>query len=240
MAFLITLVGTIAAAFVLKSPLKRFPWMFYILAVAVCGVGLWLFFLPAAQRPAFLTGFSLIMRRGYIALSLFALVMFVGAFDDDSLIRRTLQPIRAELSIIASILIVGHFLPYLMGYMQQLTGLVLIRTNIVISLGISLALLILLVPLTVTSFTVVKRRMRPAIWKKLQKLAYVFFLLVYVHLTAFLLPSAIQGSPTALTSVAIYSVIFLAYLALRVLRVLQARRVSIPSAAEHRLRREEG
>jgi DMSO/TMAO reductase YedYZ heme-binding membrane subunit len=217
-AFLITLIITLALAFLLRKPLKRVPLVFYALALAVCAVSLWLFALPATERPALLNGLYFIMRRGYIALSLFTLVMFIGVFNENSPIRRALNPVRAEYSIIAAILIVGHFVPYLTGYLQQLISPFPLRDSIAVSLTLSCALLLLLTVLTVTSFNVVKQHMPSRDWKRLQRLSYLFFLLAYAHLSGFLLPAALQGSPIALTSIVIYSLIFVSYAILRVRR----------------------
>ena len=59
------------------------------------------------------------------------------------------------------------------------------------------ALVVLLVVLGVTSFAFVKRQMSTASWKKVQKLAYPFFGLVYVHPLLMLLPSALHGGLAA-------------------------------------------
>ncbi len=77
-------------------------------------------------------------------------------------------------------------------------------------------LLVLLVVLGVTSFAFVKRQMSTASWKKVQKLAYPFFGLVYVHLLLMLLPSALHGGLAAQASVAVYSVVFVGYALCRV------------------------
>jgi DMSO/TMAO reductase YedYZ heme-binding membrane subunit len=222
--FLITLVITIALAFLLRKPLKKAPLAFYALAVVACVVSLWLFSLPATERPALLGGLYFIMRRGYVALSLFTVTMFIGVFNENSSIRRALNPVRAEYSIIAAILIVGHIVPYLISYLQQLMSPLSLRGNIAVSLALSCVLFFLLVLLTVTSFTVVRQHMRSRTWKNLQRLAYLFFLLIYAHLAGFLLPAALQGSPIALTNMAIYSVLFVSYAILRVHRSLSARR----------------
>ncbi|MDR1183262.1 MAG: hypothetical protein LBK67_00515 [Coriobacteriales bacterium] len=224
MAFLITLAITLTLAFLLRKPLKRVPLAFYALALVACVASLWLFALPATERPILLNGLYFIMRRGYIALSLFTLVMFIGVFDESSLIRRALNPTRAEYSIIAAILIIGHFVPYLAGYLQQLMSPFPLRGSIAVSLTLSCALLLLLTVLTVTSFNIVKQHMPPRAWRRLQRLSYLFFLLVYAHLSGFLLPAALQGSPIALTSIIIYSLIFVSYTILRIRRSLKAHR----------------
>lgn len=71
---------------------------------------------------------------------------------------------------------------------------------------LAVVLLVLLVVLGVTSFAFVKRQMSTASWKKVQKLAYPFFGLVYVHLLLMLLPSALHGGLAAQASVVVYSV----------------------------------
>ncbi|MFQ8866773.1 MAG: hypothetical protein ACLR67_00475 [Eggerthella lenta] len=54
-------------------------------------------------------------------------------------------------------------------------------------------LLVLLLVLGVTSFGFVKKHMRTESWKRLQRWAYVFFGLVYVHLMLMLAPAASRG-----------------------------------------------
>ena len=80
------------------------------------------------------------------------------------------------------------------------------------------AITVLLVVLGVTSFNSVKARMSKQIWVKVQKWAYVFFGLTYVHVLAMLLPSALGGGAAAVQSVAAYTVVFGAYAVLRVAR----------------------
>ena len=79
--------------------------------------------------------------------------------------------------------------------------------------------------LLVTSFQVVKRRMSAARWKGVQRLAYPFYLLTYVHLLLMLAPSALHGGVAATTSVAVYSIVFAAYVVLRLVRAAKDRRI---------------
>lgn len=106
-----------------------------------------------------------------------SLVMYMNAFENGSVIQKTFMPIRAELSIIACILIYGHNLStgkiYLTMFfstpeqMSTLTACACIVTMI---------LMALMTPLFVTSFKCVRKKMKPKNWKNLQKLAYG-----YVH-----------------------------------------------------------
>ena len=74
--------------------------------------------------------------------------------------------------------------------------------------------------LGVTSFNVVKKRMKKETWKRVQLLAYPFWGLVYVHLLLMLVPSALRGGAPAQMAVAVYSVVFVGYALCRVGRAL--------------------
>ncbi len=57
-----------------------------------------------------------------------------------------------------------------------------------------------------------------------EKLSYLFFVLVYAHLLLMLLPPALAGGVAAQMSVAVYSLIFVAYIVLRIRRELVDRK----------------
>ena len=76
----------------------------------------------------------------------------------------------------------------------------------------------LLLVLGITSFGVVKKRMRTTTWKMVQRSAYVFFALVYVHMVLMLAPAAVAGGVQAQISIAMYTAVFLAYAILRLRR----------------------
>lgn len=113
---------------------------------------------------------------------------------------------------------------YLESYLPRLLGGGEIGGNVMGAFVLAVVLLVLLVVLGVTSFAFVKRQMSTASWKKVQKLAYPFFGLVYVHLLLMLLPSALHGGLAAQASVAVYSVVFVGYALCRVGRALVDRR----------------
>ena len=109
------------------------------------------------------------------------------------------------------------------------------QAGMIASFVVSSLLIVLLAALTVTSFNAVKTRMSSDAWKRLQKTAYVFFGLVYVHLMLMLAPAASRGGEAAVASVAVCTVVFGAYAALRVRRAFVDRRavaaVGAPDAA---------
>lgn len=213
MKFLLILVVTTVLVFLLKRPIKRCPWAFYALTIVLSVlyfVNISTDFLDVLRSPLFL-----LMQKCTLSLALFTVVMFIGVFPKDSFVGTSLRPIRAELSIMAGVLALGHMTVYLKAFMPRFFGggigedLLLFVVTIVL-------LTVLLVVLCVTSAQWAKRLMEAASWRRLQKLAYVFFGLVYVHLLSILLPAALLGGKTAIASVVVYTVLFAAYAALRI------------------------
>ena len=221
MTFLMVLAVTVAACLALRTPLHKWPVAFYVLAVAadvayVIGV--------EGLLPRVVMGpLTLLMGKCVLSLALFVVVMYIGVFAKGSKVHQWLKPVRSELSIIACILACGHMAVYLGSYAPRLGGT--LGVNVVSALVVALALLVLLLVLGVTSFAFVKRQMSTASWKKVQKLAYPFFGLVYVHLLLMLAPSALHGGVAATTSVAVYSIVFAAYVVLRLVRAAKERRI---------------
>ncbi len=222
MTLALVLVGTVVFVLVCRRPIKACPLAFYALAVVldvlfVVGsfVGL-----PAMLYDVLF----LLLHKCTLATALFAVVMYVGVFARDGRVAQYLRPIRAELSIMAWLLSLGHMAIYLSSYASTL-ALGLPQANVTVALAVALALFVLLVVLGVTSFNAVKKSMKKETWKRVQLLAYPFWGLVYVHLLLMLLPSAVRGGAAAQVSVAVYSVVFLGYAVLRVARALRDRHV---------------
>lgn len=222
MTFAIVLACTVAACFALRNPLKACPTAFYALAIAVdvAFVAGTFWGLP---RDVWSVLFVLI-QKCLLPLALFVVVMYIGALPRDSRPCRWLKAVRAELSIVAWILSLGHMAVYGATYLPRLLTGGRMDANVVASFAVAVVLLALLLVLGVTSFNAVKKRMRTETWKRVQKLAYPFFLLVYAHLLLMLAPSALHGGIAATTSVAVYSVVFAAYVVLRLVRAVKDRR----------------
>lgn len=222
MDFLLVFICAVAATFALRNPIKKAPVAFYILAVAVSVLFIAAEFFPMPR--AVWSALFLLVQKCMLALALFAVVMFIGVFSRDSRAGRWLRPIRAELSIIAWILSLGHMAVYLASYLPRLGGVN--KGAVMISFVVALVLFALLLVLGVTSFNVVKKRMKKDTWKRVQMLAYPFFGLVYLHLMLMLLPPALHGGAAAQVSVAVYSVLFAAYALLRVRRAMIDRKAA--------------
>jgi len=221
MTFSVVLICSIAVVLVSKPLIKKYAIAFYALALlfdVLFIVDRWM------PLPALLGDFIYIcIQRCTLSLALFVLVMYVGIFKKDSRIRNYLMPIRKELSIEACFLAIGHMVNYLFAYAARaITNFAGLQLNIATSLVVSLILFALLIVLGITSFDFVKKHMSTKNWKNLQKLSYLFFMLVYVHVLLFLLPSAMQGGSTAQISVVVYSVIFIFYASAKIVLVLRS------------------
>ena len=229
MDFAVILAVTAAACFALRNPLKACPLAFYAAAIAVDAVYVYgvFFGLPRdVWSPLFV-----LVQKCELALALFAVVMFIGCLSREGRAYRWLKPVRSELSIVAWLLSLGHMAVYLESYLPRLAAGGAIGGNVMGAFVLAVALLVLLVVLGVTSFAFVKRRMSTASWKRVQRLAYPFFGLVYVHLLLMLLPSALHGGLAAQASVAVYSVVFVGYALCRIGRALADRRAEDASIA---------
>lgn len=226
----IVLLFAIAAVCILREPIKKAPLVFYALAA---GLVIVFFALPGmgAPRPVNLA-FFWVIQKCLASLALFIVVMYIGVFPHNSAVGRWLRPIRAELSIIAWILTLGHVVKYLVNYLQPIFSGAALQVNVFIGIIVAIILLVLLIVLGVTSFQMVKKRMAHTSWKNVQKLAYPFFALTYIHLLCLLLPSAMRGGLAATSSVIMYSVVFVAYLALRIVRAVKDKREEEAVAAE--------
>ena len=218
MELVITLIVTIALTLALREPIRKAPWVFYLIALAL---DVMLLLGLSSNLPAFWRDLLVVtMRKGALGVALFAVVMWIGVLPRDGKLSKWLRPIRAELSIIACILIAGHMATYLGVYISRLFSPAPIKAQVTAALIIALLLLLLILVLGITSFRFAKRRMSAKNWRKLQKLAYVFYGLVFIHVMLMLAPSIFQGSKAALVTVIVYAVIFGGYIIARIWRAV--------------------
>ena len=206
MTFALILIVTAVASVALAGVLRKVPWLFYgaaIVAVVIMFAGF-----AGALDGGWWKPLILLVRRCMVALALFSVVMFVGVLPVDSKLGIRLRSVRTELSILACILCVGHVALYVAPYAARAFA-----GNVD-----AFMLLVLLTVLGVTSLGFVKKLMRTANWKKVQRWAYVFFGLTYVHLMCMLAPAAFAGGGSAIAGVAIYTVLFGGYAVGRIAR----------------------
>ncbi|MPQ43336.1 ferric reductase-like transmembrane domain-containing protein [Clostridium tarantellae] len=217
MVLIFSIIFTLLLSILFHKQLRKYSNAIYI-ATIIISLGFIIFYKMA---PHELKG-SLIdlilqpMKRGTIALALFTIVMYTGALNKKWKITKILFSIRAQLSIIACILTLGHNILYgtkwfvkLFFDFNSLSGLKLVATII------SLILIMIMIPLMVTSFPSVRKKMKFKVWKRIQKLAYVFYGLIYVHILLLYIPKINKGK---LMDVLIYGFIMGAYFIFRIIR----------------------
>lgn len=212
----------VAFSFAFRNAIRSYAWVFYAIAALAVAVFAALAIsgeYPTALRPAYPY-----FQRCLLGFGLFAVVMYIGVLPEGSRARRWLGPIRGELSIIASILTAGHVLNYLSSYIERFcAGYFGSSPAMAASFAVAFLLVALLIPLAVTSVNAVRRRMHAASWKRLQRLAYPFFGLIFVHLAFLLGPSATSPEQKAFVSVCVYTAVFALYAALRIVRAVRRR-----------------
>ena len=215
MGFLLSLVIATIIVFPLGGALRRHPMPFYLAAVAATGAYVWM--VSSGVTVPALRPFVSMMQKGFLASIMIAAVMFCGCFDEGTAIRKKLQPIRGELSILSFIFILGHLLTYAPSYLSKLSTMLSSRTDVVLSLVVALTLTILFAILSATSLRVVRFRMNARVWKCLQRGAYVMVALLAVHVALMLGRSAIlHPGSRATIALSLYLIVIAAYVVLRI------------------------
>jgi DMSO/TMAO reductase YedYZ heme-binding membrane subunit len=221
MSLIVALIMAVVLAFILRKPLSVLPIPCYVLAALISAAGIYLTINP--QPILAVRAVASVIQKGQLGFGLFAIVMFVGAFGKDSVASRYFGTVRTELSIFASILIVGHFALYIGNYLRLIGGFFGLPLGVMSSLVIAFIMLVLLVLLFSTSLRIVKKNMSVLGWKRVQRLAYPFFILIWLHLFGFLAIPALNGSMAAIVNLCVYSAVFITYAALRIRQTLAHR-----------------
>ena len=215
MLLIIALVIASLFTYFLKDKLKQYPNIFYIGAAVVTII---IFSLRTVAMPQFVRQNIVgIFAKGTIGTAFFIIVMVTGALPRGSKLIGPLMRIRGELSIMAAILVLSHNLTYGMTYFKMLfsapAALPAVQRCAAV---ISLILIVLMIGLTVISFPAARKKMNPKKWKQLQRSAYVFYGLLYVHIMLINIPYARMGLRMYAVNVLIYSIVFAGYAAMRI------------------------
>lgn len=222
MLLIISLIIVFLFIYFLKDSLKKHAGIYYI-GAAVISIAVFLIgFLP---MPLFVKNNILgIFAKGSLGTAMFVAVMYAGALPKGSKLIAPLMKIRGELSITAAILVLCHNFTYGITYFKMLfiKPEALSATQLTAAI-ISLVLIIIMIVLTVTSFQAVRKKMQAKKWKQLQRTAYVFYGLMYVHIMLINIPYARLGLGMYIANVVIYSIVFLGYAAMRIAKALSVK-----------------
>lgn len=222
MLLIISLIIVSLFIYFLKDSLKKHAGIYYI-GAAVISIAVFLIgFLP---MPLFLKNNIFgIFAKGSLGTAMFVAVMYAGALPKGSKLIAPLMKIRGELSITAAILVLCHNFTYGMTYFRMLfTKTSMLSATQLAAAVISLVLIAIMLVLTVTSFPSVRKKMQAKKWKQLQRTAYVFYGLMYVHIMLINIPYARLGLGMYIANVVIYSIVFLGYAAMRIAKAVSVK-----------------
>lgn len=236
MTFLISLALALLFVALLGRTLRAHPVPFYLAAVGIAVVVAVVTWSGVSLPEGFSKWIWPVFARGGLAGGLFVLVMVAGAFPNGSVPSRRLMPIRGPLSILASILTLGHNAAYGKTYFTLLfTSPAQLPLNQLLAAICSVVMLLIMLPLFVTSFQRVRRKMAPKKWKALQRLAYGFYALLYCHILLLSLPLALAGNGAYQLTVFVYSAVFLSYAVCRVLKAAARRKKTLSTLPRRQL-----
>ena len=215
MILTITLLCSLAFFHFFGKAVKKKPAVLYGICILLSLVSI---FYPREGGLPFLDFFfKKIMQRGILAGSLFILVMLAPVLPRSFAGRKTIYLLRGEMAICASLITLAHNLAFGGKYFGALflghghISLMELHAAIV-----SCLMILLLIPLTITSFQAVRRKMQAKTWKRLQNWSYLFYLLLYLHIFFIYQGALIRGKGEYFFTLMLYSFIFGFYGFLRI------------------------
>ena len=199
--------------------IKKYPVLFYM-ATYVLIIPVVLYYQTKFYKnmPIWFTRYVMdIFQRGIFSTVTFMIVMFLGVITTHNKYTRKLMSIRGEMSIIGCFAALGHNVAFGIRYFVEFftnASKMNVYTNT--ATIISLILIAMMIPLMITSFKCVRKKMKAKNWKNLQKLAYPFFYLIYVHLMVLFM----HKPEKHMLSIVLYTVIYMLYTVLRIRKYL--------------------
>ena len=215
MIVILTLLCSLAFFHFFGKAVKKKPTVLYGICILLSLVSI---FYPREGGLPFLDFFfKKIMQRGILAGSLFIWVMIAPVLPKRFSGRKTIYLLRGEMAISASLITLAHNLAFGGKYFgavffgQGHISLMELHAAIV-----SCLMILLLIPLTITSFQTVRRKMQVKTWKKVQNWSYLFYLLLYLHIFFIYQGALIRGKGEYFFTLMLYSFLFGFYGFLRI------------------------
>ncbi|MDM8313309.1 ferric reductase-like transmembrane domain-containing protein [Clostridium cadaveris] len=215
MLFIITLLILLGLSCIFYKQINKYSSIIYLVSIIITTLlifinkGNFSGYIPDFLRRNFLNIFT----KGTFSLALFTIVMFTGVIKNTSPIKGRLMRIRGELSIVACILVLGHNILYGIKYFPALfINPSSLSTYKLMATIVSLIMITLMIPLMITSFKCVRKKMPYKKWKNIQRSAYVFYGLIYVHMMLLYIPKFEKKY----LDIILCTVMFLIYFILRI------------------------
>ena len=235
MLFLIALVIAVSFSLLCAPALRKKPLPFYI-AAAVLSAAVVILAQYRIENELVQKYILALFSKGAVATAFWCVVMFAGALPQKSALRKRLMPSRGELSIFSALLTLSHIVTYAVIYIKRLLNPDFDpQTDFIATCAVVILLLCIMIPLTVMSIKKVRSRMKPKIWKSIQRTAYLFFALIYIHVLVLYLPRAMRGTDGYLLTVTVYTAVWALYLVMRLRKYFTERKKSNNTAAVNTL-----
>lgn len=218
MLFLIASVVSVLFVWLLAKPLKKYPVPFYIGGAVLTTALIIMNLSHLRDIPPFLNQWVIpIFTKGILAAALWLIVAWTGALPNGSKPIKHIMPVRGELSIFAAIITLSHAVTYGVSYLQRLkSGHT--TSDFMLSFGICLVLMVIMIPLTIMSFKTIRKKMNGKTWKNIQKSAYLFYALIYIHILVIYMQK--PSSAENIFNLVVYSVVFFGYAVSRIRKYL--------------------
>lgn len=213
MRLIACLITALVFFYLLEKPIKKHATLFYIATVIISVLSV----LAPKKGLPFVIDYLVknILARGTLAGALFILVM-VASVCPAAKLRGLLLRTRGEMAIIAALLTLIHNISYGKNYFVALfTKISDLDAPRIFAAVLSLVMIVLLIPLTVTSFMFIRKKMNPKKWKSLQRLSYLFYGLLFIHISMIFSISIAKGHLSTLFDLSVYAIIYIAYLICR-------------------------
>lgn len=224
MLLIISLLITTFLSIVYYKKIKKYSKILYVIAALIA-----IFFIIFTKTdlhtyiPKYISKYTVsIFSKSTFSLALFTIVMYTGVLNNTFKYKKNLMAIRGELSIIACILTLGHNVLYGIYYFptfftnpHSLTYYKFFATLL------SLILICLMIPLMITSFQYIRKKMSYTIWKNIQKSAYLFYGLIYIHIMLLYIPKF----NNKFFEIILYTFIFFSYYFLRIRKYIKDKQV---------------
>lgn len=144
------------------------PWILKHRKALYIGVwGLLVALLLLSSKP-----FTAPFTKGFIGFAFFYVVMITGALNPKWILTRKLKSVRAPYSILGFVLLLAHPLHYVAEILSGAREFPIY----------GVMAFVVMIPLFITSYLAIRKRMKPATWFRLQKWAYLSYGLILIHL----------------------------------------------------------
>ena len=182
MLFIISVLIAAALSYLLRGPLKKHPAPFYIAAAVITAL---VSVMDFSWASPFVRNYVIgLFSRGALAAGFWVVIMWIGALPNGSKPVKALMPVRGELSIFTGAVLdprAQHRLRADVFSSRMFTSPSSMKPTQLAAGTMSIIMLLIMLPLTVMSFKSVRKKMKAKTWKRVQRLAYAFYGLMYVH-----------------------------------------------------------